>query len=132
MGEITSTIDNKGRIVIPSKLRVVVEQPLLVKDSRGCLKLCPASYWQGKVQNMIKGKKGRERRRIKRRICSRAFDVEIDGQGRILIPLSLRDEFSPGKKIVFLRKNNFWEIWIRATLKNYQKEREKKEREKQC
>ena len=130
MGEMTSTIDNRGRIVIPSALRVVIEQPFLVKDSRGCLKLCSETYWEEKVQNMIKDRKGRERRRLKRRLCSRAFGVEIDGQGRILIPLSLRDEFSPGKKVVLLRKNDFWEIWVKSTLKNYQKEREKKEKKR--
>lgn len=130
MREITSTIDGRGRISIPSSLKVVVEQPLLIMDSRGCLRLCSALYWQGKVQNIIKDSKGRERRRIKRRLYSRAFDVKIDVQGRVLIPLLLRDGFSSGKKAVFLRKNNFWEIWEKEALKNYQREREKKERKR--
>ena len=86
-GEFNHSIDSKGRLIIPSKLRDSLgEHFVITKGMDGCLFLYPENEWEAfedKLRTLpLTNKKARE---FKRFFLGSAVDGEIDKQGRILI-----------------------------------------------
>lgn len=122
-GEFVNNIDEKGRIMIPVKLRVAIEADSLVL-TRGvdqCLWLFPVSEWT-KISNQIMSAASifqQKARMIQRRIIAPAQEIEIDKSGRINIAPALRAFAELKKECIFLGINNYMEIWDQAVYNEY-------------
>ena len=94
-GEYNNTIDEKGRLSFPSKLRTVVNQNVLIvtKGSERCLWLFTTEEWesfQTKLMSNASMMKAKDRQ-IFRHFVAPAQEVEFDKNGRLSIPQSLRE-----------------------------------------
>lgn len=90
-GEYKHSIDAKGRLAMPAKLREELGEHFTVtKGLDGCLSVYPEAEWkrlEDKIRTLGNGEKAR---RVKRYYFANAFDAQLDAQGRILIPANLR------------------------------------------
>jgi len=113
MGEYNHTIDVKGRLIIPSKFRDLLgEEFVVTKGLDGCLFVFNQKQWdefEEKLKSFPIGTK--EARRFVRFFLAGAAPVETDKQGRMLLPIVLRDFASLEKDVVFIGVGNRAEIW---------------------
>ncbi|PTO38481.1 cell division/cell wall cluster transcriptional repressor MraZ [Enterococcus mundtii] len=113
MGEFRHNIDAKGRLIVPSKLREELgEQFVLTRGLDGCLFGYPMSEWnelEAKLNDMPLAKK--DARTFVRFFYSAATECELDKQGRINIPNTLRNYATITKECVIVGVSNRIEIW---------------------
>ncbi|MEQ2876659.1 division/cell wall cluster transcriptional repressor MraZ [Enterococcus asini] len=113
MGEFQHTIDAKGRLIVPSKLREQLGEKFVVtRGLDGCLFGYPLSEWEKleeKLNEMPLAKK--DARTFVRYFYSAATECEIDKQGRINIPQTLRTHANLTKNCVITGVANRIEIW---------------------
>ena len=113
MGEYNHTIDAKGRLIIPAKFREVLGDEFVVtKGMDGCLFVFDNSEWQAFAEKlrslpMI----DKEVRQFTRFFLAGAASVEVDKQGRILLPSVLRDFAGITKDTVLIGVGSRIEIW---------------------
>lgn len=103
MGEYRHTVDPKGRLIIPSKFRELLGNEFVVtRGLDGCLFVYPTESWGAYVEELKKLPLTDKNARIFTRfLIAGATICELDRQGRILIPVTLR-EFADIKKDVLL------------------------------
>ncbi|OGT47242.1 MAG: cell division/cell wall cluster transcriptional repressor MraZ [Gammaproteobacteria bacterium RIFCSPHIGHO2_12_FULL_38_11] len=111
-------IDSKGRITIPANYRT-----LMVEESSGslvvtidtqqkCLLLYPFPQWQiieEKLESLPSFQPAA--RRIQRLLLGHATELELDRQGRILLPNLLRDHAELDKTVMLVGQGKKIEIW---------------------
>ena len=112
MGEFNHTVDTKGRIIVPSKLREELgEQFVVTVGLDGCLFVYPLGEWQLFVEQLKTLPGQADGRRLQRYFMSLAADCEVDKQGRFLIPAKLREMAGLDKDVVFAGVINKIELW---------------------
>lgn len=127
LGEYAHTIDEKGRLAIPMKFRAALMSGAVV--TRGidrCLSLYTKQSWEGvahKIASLPVSKKNT--RAFARHMLAGAMDVEIDRQGRMMLPDYLRAYASVKKKVVIAGLADRLEIWDAATWQKSKAETEK-------
>ena len=113
MGEYNHSIDAKGRITVPSKFRELLgEQFVVTKGLDGCLWVFPTEEWDdftGKLRSLPVANK--DARKFVRHFISGAMDAELDKQGRILLPQTLRDFAELDKDVAMVGTGARIEIW---------------------
>ena len=112
-GEFNHSIDSKGRLIIPSKLRDSLgEHFVITKGMDGCLFLYPENEWEAFEEKLrtlpLTNKKARD---FKRFFLGSAVDGEIDKQGRVLLSSSLRTYAGLEKEVVLAGELDKVEIW---------------------
>ena len=112
-GEFNHSIDTKGRLIIPSKLRESLEEHFVItKGLDGCLFLYPDNEWEAfedKLRTLpLTNKKARD---FKRFFLGSATEGELDKQGRVLISSSLRSYANLEKEVVLVGLIDKVEIW---------------------
>lgn len=110
-------LDAKGRLTIPTKYRAELEeccerQLVVTADRDGCLLLYPLPEWE-KVEQELGGLKNMNKhaKALKRFIIGYATDCEMDAQGRVLLPETLRTFAKLDKHIRLIGQLNKFEIW---------------------
>ena len=120
MGEYNHTIDPKGRVIIPAKFRDTLgEQFVITKGLDGCLFVYDEQEWKAfeeKLKTLPITNK--EARAFVRFFIAGAADVETDKQGRILIPVVLRDHAKLIKDVVLVGVGSRVEIWSKECWDN--------------
>ena len=93
LGEFEHTIDDKGRVAVPARFREDLKEGLvLTRGFDHCLQVFPRPTWQSLAQRISSLSLGNEEaRNLRRLLFSGAAEVEVDRQGRILIPQNLRE-----------------------------------------
>ncbi|MBO5093766.1 MAG: division/cell wall cluster transcriptional repressor MraZ [Lachnospiraceae bacterium] len=113
MGEYNHTIDTKGRVIVPSKFRETLgEEFVVTKGLDGCLFVYDNNEWavfEEKLKSLPITNK--DARAFVRFFLAGAASVEVDKQGRILLPGSLRDFAELKKDIVLIGVGSRIEIW---------------------
>ncbi len=110
-GEYKHSIDAKGRLAIPAKLREELGEHFTVtKGLDGCLAAYPEAEWEG-LEQRIRSMPMSKARDLQRFFFSAAFDAELDSQGRILLPANLRKYAGLTKETVVIGAFNHAEIW---------------------
>ncbi|MBR5422188.1 MAG: division/cell wall cluster transcriptional repressor MraZ [Lachnospiraceae bacterium] len=113
-GEYHHSIDSKGRITIPAKLRDELgEGYVITRAPDGCLWILDAKRWEDidKLLAEIPWLTSREARDFSRFMVAGACDGEVDKQGRLLIPSHLREYAGLTKDVVFAGVGSRVEIW---------------------
>ena len=113
MGEYEHTIDSKGRISMPAKLRKDMGDTfILTKGLDGCLFAFSQEEWlnfETKLKSLPLS--DRNARNFVRFFLSGATECEIDKQGRFLIPSNLRVAAKLEKDAVIVGVGTRLEIW---------------------
>jgi MraZ protein len=116
MGEYNHTVDTKGRLIIPSKFRELLgEEFIVTKGLDGCLFVFPQNEWNAfeeKLRTLPLTQKGA--RQFTRFFVAVATPCELDKQGRILLPATLREFAGLDKDVVLAGMLNRIEIWSKA------------------
>lgn len=109
-GEYHHSLDAKGRLFIPSRLREELGPEFYVTLSMDkCLCAYSAEQWQifsDKVNAMPYVKQ-----RAMRPLYAFASKCELDAQGRVLLPQNLRERAGLVKNVTVLGSNNHAEFW---------------------
>ncbi len=117
MGQYEHSVDAKGRTIIPARYREDLGETFVVtRGLDGCLFLYPQSEWQNFVDKLQKLPSNQNTRKIQRQFLSKAMEVMVDKQGRILIPALLRKDAAIEKEVVFVGMMNRVEVWDKSRL----------------
>ncbi len=117
MGQYEHSIDTKGRVIIPAKYREELGENFVVtRGLDGCLFLYPQAEWQNFVEKLQKLPSNQNTRKMQRQFLSKAMEVVLDKQGRILVPSLLREIAALKKDIVFVGMMNRVEVWDKELL----------------
>lgn len=113
MGEYSHTIDTKGRLIIPSRFREELGETFVVtKGLDGCLFAFSDEEWKAfeiKLKSLPLTNKNA--RQFARFFVAGATPCELDKQGRILLPATLREFAGLEKDVVLTGMLNRIEIW---------------------
>ncbi|MCQ2592204.1 MAG: division/cell wall cluster transcriptional repressor MraZ [Treponema sp.] len=132
-GEYNNTLDEKGRILFPAKLRASIDQNALMvtKGLNNCLWLFTMDEWdqfQSKVTSNASILKEKSMM-VVRRFITPAQDVEFDKSGRLSIPQSLREYAGLSKDCTILGMAKYVEIWDSNAYLEYLNQTEESFRE---
>lgn len=120
-GEYQHTLDGKGRVIIPSRLRDGLgDRFVITRGLDQCLFVYPNSEWvrlEQKLKQLPFTKS--DSRAFTRLFFSGAMEVEADKQGRILIPNNLREYAGIEKEVMFIGVSNRVEVWSEEAWKGY-------------
>ena len=121
MGEYQHTIDPKGRLIVPAKLREGLgEKFVATKGLDNCLFVYPMDEWKLMEQKLKSLPFTRaDARSFVRFFFSGATECEVDKQGRILIPANLREYAKLDKDVVLLGVSSRVEIWSKDLWGTY-------------
>ena len=113
IGEYSHSLDSKNRMIVPVKLRDELgERFVITKGLDGCLYAYPEKEWKILEEKLKKlPLTNKEARAFVRFFFSGACEVEIDKQGRGLIPLNLKEYAGIEKDIVSIGALTKVEIW---------------------
>ena len=113
MGEYNHTIDPKGRVIVPVKFREKLGDSFVVtKGLDNCLQVMDEKEWNKFSESFISAPYvDPDARKFTRFMFAGATDVEVDKQGRILIPQNLREYAGLTKDVVLVGIYNKVEIW---------------------
>ena len=121
LGEYEHTIDAKGRIAVPARFRLQMDRGAVISKGMGtCLSVYTVVRWEEKSDELVAGKASDELRDFERRIYPSASEVELDNQGRMLIPAKLRTYATIASEVTIAGVRDHFEIWDRATWQRYQ------------
>ena len=117
IGEYEHSLDAKGRLIMPAKLRQDMGEKFIVtKGLDGCLFAFSQSEWENfetKLKTLPLSDKNA--RNFVRFFLSGATECEIDKQGRFLIPNNLRTAANLEKESIIIGVGTRLEIWNKTT-----------------
>lgn len=122
MGESCHSLDDKGRIIIPSRLREELrDRFVMTKGLDGCLFFYPMDEWRT-MEERLKAlpMTNANARAFARLFLAGAQDVEVDRQYRITIPPRLREFGAVQKDVVLVGVSNRVELWAEERWRAYQ------------
>ncbi|NDI33675.1 division/cell wall cluster transcriptional repressor MraZ [Chengkuizengella sediminis] len=121
MGEYQHNIDEKGRVIVPSKFRDALGSTFIM--TRGldqCLFIYPSEEW-GVLEKKLKALPlmKSDARAFTRFFFSGATECELDKQGRVNIPNNLKSHAKLEKESIFIGVSNRIEIWNKEVWEGY-------------
>ncbi|WP_084667042.1 division/cell wall cluster transcriptional repressor MraZ [Thermanaeromonas toyohensis] len=124
IGEYYHTIDEKGRLIIPARFREELgERFIVTKGLDNCLFVYPWKNWEEIERKLRSWPLTRsDARAFMRFFFSGATECELDRQGRILLPASLREYARLEKEVVIAGVSTRVEIWSRELWEKYLEE----------
>lgn len=127
IGEYYHSLDEKGRVAIPTKFRKDLNKGAVVtRGLDNCLFLYTKDAWQELAVKLAKLPISKANTRaFSRLMLSGAMEVEIDGQGRIILPEYLRKYGFLKKKLVIAGLYDRLEIWDEGNWQKYKNNTEK-------
>ena len=112
-GEYHHSLDTKGRLIVPAKFREILGSRFWIgKGFDQCLQIYDEEDWEA-FSNSLKAlpKNSDKARKLVRYFMSGTVEVEIDKQGRILLPAQLREIAGIDKNVVFVGMGTRGELW---------------------
>ena len=113
LSEYPYKVDAKGRIPFPPKFKEELKPGLvLTRGSEGCIAVYPKSEWAKITEEMavLPPSSSKERRRT-RFFFGGAFPADLDAQGRVVLPVPLREYARIEHDTVMVGCNNYVEVW---------------------
>jgi transcriptional regulator MraZ len=120
-GEYRHTVDEKGRIAVPAKFRAQLGAGAVVSRwLDACLAIHTTQGWDSLAAKVAALPiTDQNARRFQRLIFAGAAEVELDRQGRVLLPAYLREHIDLGTEAVVVGSRDHAEIWVPATWATY-------------
>ena len=120
-GEYRHTVDDKGRIAVPAKFRAQLGAGAVVSRwLDACLAIHTQPGWDALATKVAALPiTDQNARRFQRLIFAGAAEVELDRQGRILLPAYLREHIDLSTEAVVVGSRDHAEIWVPATWATY-------------
>lgn len=118
-GETAITIDDKGRLAVPTAYRELVARECANRMvvtynpyEQGCLWLYPVSAWE-QVRDQVNALPNAKKvhRALQLKLVGAATFVDVDGNGRLLLPSSHRNAAGIEKRAVLLGMGGKFELW---------------------
>lgn len=122
-GNYEHSLDDKGRVIVPAKIREQVLMAglgqadgfVVTPSPDGCLFLYTTKEWEKISAQLASQPRGNAAlRKFQRRFFSMAEYLKLDSQGRILIPERLRSKFGITKEMVFAGSFDRVEVWSKS------------------
>jgi len=113
-GELEYKVDDKGRIPIPPKFRRELgrEEVVLTSGLENCITAYPMSEWRKLADVLTSSSFPRDKvRRLNRTLFGAAFSLTIDAQGRISLPVPLRQKAGIENEVIVVGANKYFELW---------------------
>ena len=113
-GEFRHTIDAKGRLIVPARMRDEIDDDsvVLVMSPEGCIDLYSGDRWaEYESQLLAQRKANPDSRTVIRRIAWSAHPDRIDRQGRMTIPPHLRAHAGIEREVLVVGSFDHAEIW---------------------
>ncbi len=121
LGEHEHTIDAKARMAVPAKFRSQMDRGAVISKGMGaCLSVYTMQRWEEKSDELVAGRSSEDLRDFERRIYPSASEVELDAQGRIVIPAKLRAYAKIESEVTIAGVRDHFEIWNRDIWRTYQ------------
>jgi MraZ protein len=121
-GKYYYTVDPKGRVMVPAPFREIIAanygaRLYVTNDAFDkCLQIYPLEEWnilQGKVRGLPQMNDAVSY--FMRKVIASAIEVEMDKQGRVLLPLAHRQDMGIDSEAVIVGVINKIEVWDKAT-----------------
>lgn len=117
-GEHAYALDEKGRVVIPPKFRPILgDQVVAIRGFETCVGVYSPTEWL-KVEEAVRRLPVKQQT-VLRYVLASAVDLEVDRQGRIMLPTHLRDHAKIRREVVVVGLSSRVEIWSRSLWKTY-------------
>jgi len=116
IGEYKNTLDEKNRVAIPKKFREFLGDKVIVtRGYEGCLLIVSKKSWQSLIEDTVKGPfTSGALRDTTRFLLGGAFEVELDSQGRFVLPKNLSKYASLQEEACFVGLGRWVEVWDSA------------------
>lgn len=125
-GSHSINMDAKGRIAIPTRVRELLQEVadgclvLTAHTENRCLHIFPENYWQEVLPEIEAWPSfNKISRRAKLLLLGHASTLEMDGNGRILVPPPLRDYAALDKKLMLVGQGKGLELWSEEKFAEY-------------
>jgi MraZ protein len=111
------TLDDKGRMVMPTRYREAIAQRaqgkvVVTVDRDQCLLIYTMPDWEQVEQKLMSlPSLHAQSRRLQRLMVGHATDLELDGHGRFLVPPELRQFANLGRHGMLIGQGNRFELW---------------------
>lgn len=121
LGEYLHTVDSKGRMAAPARFRSKIERgAALTRGIDACLYVYPIETWEAKARELSAAVTDpRLLRLVERRFFGMAFELELDAQGRLLIPARFREYAGLTNEAMVVGARDRFEIWSVAGWEAY-------------
>lgn len=115
IGQYLNSVDDKGRLLIPSKFRneIAGDRVVVAPGLEQCLRLYTPDAWKVVVEEIMSSGSTfqKETRKLLRALLSPASECEIDKAGRILVPQNLREKVALVDKVLVQGVVEYIELW---------------------
>ncbi|MBR0137313.1 MAG: division/cell wall cluster transcriptional repressor MraZ [Erysipelotrichaceae bacterium] len=121
LGEYHHSLDGKGRIAVPAKLRFDLGETIIInRYMDGCLAIYSQESWNKKYEELMAlNQNHADTRAYVRAMTSKAYELSYDAQGRILVPSTLIDLAKLDKNCVFIGAGDHVELWNEDAWNTY-------------
>ncbi len=128
-GSYFHTMDNKGRVSIPSRYRDILQErqdrQLVLTNFDGYVMAFPQSEWVKVEAKLGEGALFRkDLRAFQRHLISGVEYCPLDRQGRILVPQNLRDYAKLSREVALVGAIRSFEVWDKAAFEEHRKQLE--------
>ncbi len=112
MGEYHHSLDDKGRLTIPSKIREELGSSFVItRGLDGCLFIYPNEEWKQVINKYKELPNIKDARNFMRFLLSGASNCDFDKQGRVNLSLPLMKYAGLTKECVIIGVNDHLEVW---------------------
>jgi MraZ protein len=113
LGRYSHTVDDKGRLAVPARFRDQLADGVVVtRGFDGCLLVYPAATWAPLAEKVSALSIGDpDVRLLRRMLFANAVDMQLDKQGRMLVPAELRTQAGIERDAVVVGMHTFIEVW---------------------
>lgn len=125
-GTFIHTMDEKGRVIMPSKFREYLGMTFVMnRGFEKCIAVYTNDAWTRVIEktNAMSSVKGTVRK-FKRQLFALASQSTIDKQGRVVVPAELRAKANLSEQIVFVGMGWYFEMWDKDEWDRYNLEEE--------
>jgi MraZ protein len=114
-GTFEHSVDERGRVAIPARYRhAFVDGGVLRAGPDGAVEMYTQGSFDEEAKRRLESEDGNRRRsgrRTRRGFLHGAYKVDLDGQGRVLIPPQLREQSSLDGRVEIVGCGDYLEIW---------------------
>ena len=122
-GNFNHNLDNKGRMVVPSKFRQeigVSAKVYIIEGFEGCLSVFPENHFNTMIENLRKYEfTSSVDRSYLRNIYASVVELEVDSHHRLSLPKAVLDQYKMTSDVTIVGVGDHFEIWNRPAFETY-------------